>query len=97
MGCVPDLPDLTNQKIDSKYDLLITALAHHRMAWIHPFDNGNGRLIRMFTYALLIKQGFKVKSGRILNPTAIFCMDRNEYYEMLALADTGKEENVLMS
>ncbi|MCG3111398.1 MAG: Fic family protein [Candidatus Manganitrophus sp. SB1] len=96
---VPDyfqeLLSFTNQKIDSKYDLLITALSHHRMAWIHPFDNGNGRLIRMFTYALLIKQGFKVKDGRILNPTAIFCMDRNKYYDMLALADTGKEENIL--
>lgn len=90
-----ELLAFTNQKIESKYDLLITALAHHRMAWIHPFDNGNGRLVRMFTYALLIKQGFKVKSGRILNPTAIFCMDRNEYYDMLALADTGQEENVL--
>jgi Fic family protein len=70
-------------------------MAHHRMAWIHPFDNGNGRLIRMFTYALLIRQGFKVRQGRILNPTAIFCMDRNEYYKMLALADTGTEENIL--
>lgn len=90
-----ELLAFTNQKIESKYDLLITALAHHRMAWIHPFDNGNGRLVRMFTYALLIKQRFKVKSGRILNPTAIFCMDRNEYYDMLALADTGQEENVL--
>jgi Fic family protein len=66
------------------------------MAWIHPFDNGNGRLIRMFTYALLIKQGFQVKTGRILNLTAIFCMDRNKYYDMLGLADTGEEEKVLI-
>ncbi len=49
----------------------------------------------MFTYALLIKQGFQVKSGRILNPTAIFCMDRNEYYDKLALADSGEEEKTL--
>src|SRR3990167_3627108 len=27
--------------------LLVTALSHHRMAWIHPFDNGNGRLIQI--------------------------------------------------
>jgi Fic family protein len=90
-----ELLDFVNTDVESKYDLLVTAIAHHRMAWIHPFDNGNGRLIRMFTYALLIRQGFKVKTGRILNPTAIFCMNRNEYYEMLALADTGTEENVL--
>ncbi len=90
-----ELLDFVNKPIESKYDLLVTAMAHHRMAWIHPFDNGNGRLIRMFTYALLIRQGFKVRQGRILNPTAIFCMDRNEYYRMLALADSGTEENIL--
>lgn len=90
-----ELIDFVNQSIDAQYHLLAIALSHHRMAWIHPFDNGNGRLIRMFTYALLIKQGFQVKSGRILNPTAIFCMDRNKYYDMLELADSGEEEKIL--
>ncbi len=84
-----------NQDCGPQHDLLITALSHHKMAWIHPFDNGNGRVIRMFTYAMLIKQGFKVKDGRLLNPTAIFCMDRNRYYDMLELADTGEKNNVL--
>lgn len=96
---VPDYFDellaFVNGQTSTQYHLLATALAHHRMAWIHPFDNGNGRLIRMFTYALLIKQGFQVKSGRILNPTAIFCMDRDKYYEMLALADSGEREKTL--
>lgn len=90
-----ELMRFVNQSVDSQYHLLLIALSHHRMAWIHPFDNGNGRLIRVFTYALLIKQGFKVKSGRILNPTAIFCMDRNRYYEMLAVADQGTETSTL--
>jgi Fic family protein len=89
------LMSFVNEQTATQYHLLATALAHHRMAWIHPFDNGNGRLIRMFTYALLIKQGFQVKSGRILNPTAIFCMDRDKYYEMLALADSGEKEDTL--
>lgn len=96
---VPDYFDelikFVNQTLDTQYHLLAIALSHHRMAWIHPFDNGNGRVVRMFTYALLIKQGFQVKNGRILNPTAIFCMDRDKYYDMLALADSGEEENVL--
>lgn len=90
-----ELMDFVNQPLDTQYHLLAIALSHHRMAWIHPFDNGNGRLVRMFTYALLIKQGFQVKSGRILNPTAIFCMDRNKYYDMLALADSEEEDKVL--
>lgn len=90
-----ELMEFVNQPLDTQYHLLAIALSHHKMAWIHPFDNGNGRLVRMFTYALLIKQGFQVKSGRILNPTAIFCMDRNKYYEMLALADSEEEDRVL--
>jgi len=87
--------DFVNTETISQNHLLITAIAHHRMAWIHPFDNGNGRLIRMFTYAMLIKQGFQIKSGRILNPTAIFCIDRDKYYEKLALADSGEKDGVL--
>src|SRR3989344_3350893 len=90
-----ELLAFVNDQTATQYHLLAIALSHHRMAWIHPFDNGNGRVVRLFTYALLIKQGFQVKSGRILNPTAIFCMDRNRYYEKLALADSGKEEQVL--
>ncbi|MFZ2188208.1 MAG: Fic family protein [Candidatus Moraniibacteriota bacterium] len=90
-----ELINFINQPLDEQYHLLAIAMSHHRMAWIHPFDNGNGRLVRMFTYALLIKQGFQVKSGRILNPTAIFCMDRERYYEMLTLADSGEKEKTL--
>lgn len=92
---IEELLSFVNKTTGTQYHLLATALAHHRMAWIHPFDNGNGRVVRMFTYALLIKQGFQVKSGRILNPTAIFCMDRNKYYDMLALADTGERDKTL--
>lgn len=90
-----EIINFINQPLESQYHLLVIALSHHRMAWIHPFDNGNGRLVRMFTYALLIKQGFQVKSGRILNPTAIFCMDRNKYYDKLSLADSGDEQKIL--
>lgn len=73
-----------------KYDLIKVALAHHRFGWIHPFGNGNGRVVRLLTYALMIKYGFNVKAGgRVLNPTAVFCSDRDRYYAMLACADGG--------
>jgi Fic-DOC domain mobile mystery protein B len=29
--------------------------AHHRLVWIHPFRNGNGRLSRLFADLLLLK------------------------------------------
>ncbi len=84
-----------NKENSSKYDLLKTALAHHRFAWIHPFDNGNGRTVRLFTYAMLVKQGFNIHIGRIINPTAIFCNNRDKYYKFLSKADTGMEVDLL--
>ena len=85
-----DLVAFINENHPPKYDLIKVALAHHRFGWIHPFGNGNGRVVRLLTYALLIKYGFNVKTGgRVLNPTAVFCNDRDRYYTMLAGADTG--------
>ena len=75
--------------------MLKTALFHHRFAWIHPFGNGNGRTVRILTYAMLVKQGFNVHVGRIINPTAIFCSSRNNYYKHLSLADEGNKEGLL--
>ena len=40
-----------------------------------------------FTDALLVKFGFNVHVGGILNPTAIFCNNREEYYRQLSVAD----------
>jgi len=84
-----------NEKSSDKYELLKTALAHHRFTWIHPFGNGNGRVVRLLTYALLIKYGFNVKKGKILNPTAVFCNDRDLYYEKLSEADQGDDTSLL--
>jgi len=73
----------------AKYNLLATSIAHHRFAWIHPFGNGNGRVVRLLTYAMLLSTGFSVQG--ILNPTAIFCIDRDKYYKMLENADRGSK------
>ena len=85
-----ELVAFINRADAPKYDLIKVALAHHRFGWIHPFGNGNGRVVRLLTYALMIKYGFNVKAGgRVLNPTAVFCSDRDQYYAMLAAADAG--------
>lgn len=84
-----------NRPDPPKYDLMKVALAHHRFAWIHPFGNGNGRVVRLLTYALLIKYGFRVSAaGRLLNPAAVFCADRNLYYAKLGEADAGTNQGL---
>jgi Fic family protein len=84
-----------NHNDGPKYDLLKTAIAHHRFVWIHPFRNGNGRTVRLFTYAMLVKQGFNIDRGRIVNPTAIFCHDRQKYFDNLSVADKGDAASIL--
>lgn len=89
-GYMQELIAFINQADPPKYDLIKVALAHHRFGWVHPFGNGNGRVVRLLTYALMIKYGFNVTAGgRVLNPTAVFCNDLEKYYDMLACADMG--------
>ncbi len=94
-GYMQELVAFINRGDAPKYDLIKVALAHHRFGWVHPFGNGNGRVVRLLTYALMIKYGFNVKAGgRVLNPTAVFCSDRDQYYAMLACADVGTAANL---
>jgi len=90
-----ELLDFIEREDSPKYDLLKAAIAHHRFVWIHPFGNGNGRTVRLFTYAMLVKTGFNVNVGRIINPTAVFCSNRSDYYDNLSKADMGTEEGIL--
>lgn len=91
-----ELIEFINRDVEPKKDLLKAAIAHHRFAWIHPFGNGNGRTVRLLTYAMLTKQGFIDQKGfRLLNPTAVFCSNRQKYYDMLELADSGDEDKLL--
>ena len=94
-GYMQELVDFINRPDAPKYDLLKMALAHHRFCWIHPFGNGNGRVVRLVSYAMMIKYGFNVQAGgRVLNPTAVFCNDRDAYYAMLSGADTGTDRGL---
>lgn len=78
-----------------QYQLLMIAIAHHRFAFIHPFDNWNGRMWRLLNYAFLIKLWFAKKESRIINPSSVFYTDRDKYYEMLWIADSLSEEWLL--
>lgn len=87
--------EFVNRPHKAQYQLLMVAIAHHRFEYIHPFDNANGRMGRLLNYALLIKLGFKVRNGRIINPSSVFYTDRDKYYDMLACADSLKDEDIL--
>lgn len=41
-------------KLGSFETVLNTAAAHHRLLWVHPFLDGNGRVARLVSYAMLL-------------------------------------------
>jgi tyrosyl-tRNA synthetase len=50
---------------------------------------------RLLNYAFLLKLGFKVKTGRIINPSSVFYTDRDRYYDMLSNADSLTDKDIL--
>lgn len=92
---VDELLAFVNEECQPKFDLLKIAIAHHRFVWIHPFENGNGRVVRLFTYAMLLKKGIFNRTERIINPTAVFCSNRNDYYDYLSQADKYTDEGLV--
>ena len=87
-----ELLDYINTATEPQFDILNIAIAHHKFTLIHPFDNGNGRVARLFTYAMLIQKGF-INTAMTLNPSSVFCVDRKKYYDMLGLADKSLANN----
>lgn len=57
------------------------AYAHHRLVYIHPFFDGNGRTARLLMNLTLMQSGFPL--GVILKN------DRKKYYDALEKADSG--------
>ena len=92
---VDELLAFINEQCLPKFDLLKIAIAHHRFMWIYPFENGNGRVVRLFTYAMLLKKGIFKRDERIINPTVVFCSNRNEYYHYLSQADSYTDEGLV--
>ena len=37
--------------------IIAIAAAHHRFVWIHPFYDGNGRVVRLMSHAMLLQSG----------------------------------------
>lgn len=71
----------------AREDPLITiAAAHQRMAWIHPFIDGNGRACRLQTHAAL----WPMSSG-LWSVSRGLARKRDEYYERLDAADSPRQ------
>ncbi len=72
--------------------LVAIAAAHHRMAWIHPFGDGNGRVIRLQSHAQLIRHG--IAGHGLWTLSRGLARWRQRYYASLAAADRGRRSDL---
>jgi hypothetical protein len=64
------------------------AAAHHRLAWIHPFGDGNGRVARLQTQAAMICCG--VDGEGLWTLSRGLARQRQTYFSKLAGADASR-------
>ncbi|HEY6805324.1 MAG TPA: Fic family protein [Pyrinomonadaceae bacterium] len=69
--------------------LVALAAAHHRLMWIHPFLDGNGRVARLFTDAYFIRS--KISGYGLWNVSRGLARRRESYRANLASADLPRE------
>jgi Fic-DOC domain mobile mystery protein B len=91
-------PDLRTLLDDTRYWITyqtyspdeIATRFHHRLVWIHPFPNGNGRMARLMTDVLLSIQlhqpRFSWGSANLVD----ISQTRQQYVQALRAADGGQ-------
>ncbi len=62
----------------------------HDFLCIHPFNDGNGRMNRLFTTLLLYRNGFYV--GNYISLESKIAKNKNLYYDVLGQAQIGWHE-----
>lgn len=67
--------------------LVALAASHQRLGWIHPFVDGNGRVMRLHTHTLLNSLGY---TGGLWSPLRGFARTVDRYYALLAAADESR-------
>jgi Fic family protein len=81
----------------SSKDILATdqlaamAAAHHRLAWIHPFGDGNGRVTRLYSHAWIVRA--KVDSFGLWTLSRGLARERPAYYQHLSAADQNRRND----
>jgi Fic family protein len=68
--------------------LVALAAAHQRLGWIHPFVDGNGRVMRLHTHAVLSALGY---TNGLWSPLRGFARSTERYYALLAEADAPRQ------
>lgn len=86
---------MTRYRTDSLHGLdrvLAFAASHHRLMWIHPFGDGNGRVIRLATMMFGRKLG--VGALGLWTPSRGLARNRDGYMAAMAEADLPRRNDL---
>jgi len=81
----------TSTVIPATDQLIALAAAHHRLVWIHPFGDGNGRVARLQSQAVLIRLGLDGEGMWTLSRG--LARTKREYFEQLQAADQDRRND----
>lgn len=71
--------------------VIAAAAAHHRLAWIHPFLDGNGRVARLLSHAMLLET---LDTGAVWSIARGLARNVEEYKNHLAASDITRRSDL---
>jgi Fic family protein len=71
--------------------VLASAAAHHRLAWIHPFIDGNGRVARLMSHAIFFEI---LDTGAVWSVARGLARNVDAYKGHLAAADSARRNDL---
>jgi Fic family protein len=75
-----------------KADAIVSAAAaHHRLLWVHPFLDGNGRVARLMSHATLLEQ---LDTGAVWSVARGLARNVGEYKRHLAACDVPRRNDL---
>ncbi len=69
------------------HPVILAGVVQHRLVWIHPFVDGNGRTARMLTTLLLHQRGYDFRY--LFELSSYYNKNRDDYYAALRTADAS--------
>lgn len=92
-GALAELLDWANH--ENEFPAVIRAgIFHHQFVYVHPFEDGNGRICRLLTALVFLKANYQINKYFILDD--YYDIDRHQYSDNLHSADQGDKTEWLV-